>query len=166
MPSSELSPEVQKVLSFLELLIVANKMGIREFERQVGLSHGTLARLLSGKITLTFQRLLDMLKPLKVPPQAFFAAVFSIDEVRSPQADQMLKKVQSLTFPDPPVAPQAFSRADIRRLVEEVLAEKQVLFAAAPAPAATTDPPVAPKNPPRKARRTTPRPRRSTAKKT
>jgi transcriptional regulator with XRE-family HTH domain len=63
-----LSDDVSKMLSFLELLIVARKIGIREFERRAKMSAGTLARLFSGKITLKFQTVLDMLEVLDVPP--------------------------------------------------------------------------------------------------
>jgi transcriptional regulator with XRE-family HTH domain len=120
---SELSPEIGKLLSYLELLIVAKKMGIREFERRVKMSYGTLARLFSGKITLKFQTVLDMLEVLDVPPKAFFAAVFSADEGSPAKAEDLLRKVTKLTIPEPP-APEVF-RAEIKRMIEEVLTERE-----------------------------------------
>ena len=152
-----LSDDVSKMLSFLELLIVARKIGIREFERRAKMSAGTLARLFSGKITLKFQTVLDMLEVLDVPPAAFFSVVFTTDEVSSDRVEDLLRRVQSLSFPDPPAA-AVLSKREIRQMIEEVLAERQ-LSASSPKDAAS-----APESPPKRARRL-PRPRRQPARK-
>jgi transcriptional regulator with XRE-family HTH domain len=123
--SSELSPGITKILSLIELLIVSKRIPIREFERRLRMSNGTLARLFSGKITLKLQTLLDMLTVLEVDPQAFFAAAFSVSRSPSAETEDLLRRVQSLSFPEPPPL-LIFSKADIKRLIEEVLDERLV----------------------------------------
>jgi hypothetical protein len=152
MPPHELSPEISKVISYLEVLITAKKIGIRELERRLTMSYGTLARIFSGKTTLKFQTVLDMLEVLEVSPHAFFSTVFAVDEMNSEGAQELLRKVQSLSFPDAPPLP-VISRDEIRRMIDEALAERQ-------------DPSVSPKgsslegDSPKKVRRTTRKPRR------
>ncbi len=118
------SPEVTKVLSFLELLVAARKMKIREIERRLEMSGGTLARIFNGKITLKFQAVLDLLEVLEVSPQGFFAAVFSDGgEGTVPTgAEDLLRRVARLTLPGPPAT--KVYRAEIKQIIEEVLSER------------------------------------------
>jgi transcriptional regulator with XRE-family HTH domain len=123
MAPNELSPEIGKVVSYLELLIASKKLGIREFERRLTMSYGTLARIFSGKTILKFQTVLDMLEVLEVSPHAFFSTVFAGDETGG-GAQELLRKVQSLGFPDAPPQP-VLSRDEVRRMIDEALAERQ-----------------------------------------
>jgi transcriptional regulator with XRE-family HTH domain len=118
----ELSPDVGKVVQFLQLLITAKKLGIREVERRTEMSYGTLARLFSGKITLKFQTILDLLEVLEVSPNAFFSAVFS--DALSPDGVKDLMRVQTLALlnPHPPVG---FTRDEIKQMIQEALATQQ-----------------------------------------
>lgn len=141
------------MLSFLDLLIVARKIGIREFERRTKMSAGTLARLFSGKITLKFQTVLDMLAVLDVPPAAFFAVVFSADEAHPERAEDLLRRVQSLSFPAAPPAAIVFTKREIRLIIEEILAERQ------PSAGSPDGDEPSPSNEPKPSRRV-PRPRR------
>lgn len=136
-----LSEQVSRMLSYLELLIVARKIGIREFERRAKMSAGTLARLFSGKITLKFQTMLDMLEVLDVPPDAFFSVVFSSDEVNPDRADELLRRVQSLSFPTAPPA-AVFSKREFRQMIEEVVTERLLALdlATGAKPAPKTEP--------------------------
>jgi transcriptional regulator with XRE-family HTH domain len=140
---AELTPEVSRILSLLEVLIAARKVSIREMERRLKVSNGTLARLFSGKISLKFQHILDLLEILEVAPKAFFRVAYSLDDPGTMKAEELLRQVQTLAFPDPPV-PAALTREDIQKMIEDALAARQ-------------DPPVPkPPKPPRKQRRPTP----------
>src|SRR5436305_2271440 len=123
---AELTPEVERILSLLELLIAAKKAGIRGVERQLAVSHGTLARLFSGKIALKFQQILDLLEVLEVTPKAFFRVAYSLDDPGSMKAEELLRQLQGLALPDPPV-PTVLSRAEIQRMIEDALAARQGL---------------------------------------
>lgn len=129
-PPAPLSTETRKVLSNLELLIAAKKVGVGEVERQLGISRGTLYRLFTGKITLKFQTVLDVLQVLDVSPKAFFREVFG-DET-SNGTDHLATSVRTLAFPDPSSGVQVFTRTDLKRMIEEVLTERSPAPAAAP----------------------------------
>jgi transcriptional regulator with XRE-family HTH domain len=122
---AELTPEVARILSLLELLIAAKKASIREVERQLNVSNGTLARLFSGKVSLKFQHILDLLQILDVMPKAFFRVAYSLDDPGSMKAEELLRQVQGLAFPDPPV-PTVLTRTEIQRMIDEALAGRQV----------------------------------------
>jgi len=115
----ELSPEVSRIVEYLELLIATKKIGIREIERRLDGSKGTLNRLFSGKVAIKLQTLFDILEVLGVRPEDFFSIVFSKDGSGS-ATDEMLRKVQSVALPhSTPLA--VFTREEVTRLVEEVL---------------------------------------------
>jgi transcriptional regulator with XRE-family HTH domain len=159
---SELSPNVAKVLSLLELLIAAKKIGTREFERRLKMSYGTVARIFSGKITLKFQTVLDMLEVLEVPAQGFFASVLSSDDAGIPTgAEDLLRRVKKLTIPEPPE--REIFRAEIKQMIEEILTERLTPEATdedgdpgEASPSSPSDSASAPA--PERSRRTTPRP--------
>jgi transcriptional regulator with XRE-family HTH domain len=121
---AELTPEVARILSLLELLIAAKKVSIRDVERRLAASNGTLGRLFSGKISLKFQHILDLLEILDVTSKAFFRVAYSLDDPGSMKAEELLRQVQGLAFPDPPV-PTVLTRAEIQRMIEEALATRQ-----------------------------------------
>src|SRR5438270_2384546 len=69
---AELTPETARIPALLEVRIASRKIRIRELERRLKVSNGTCARLFSGKISLKFQHILDILAILDVTPRAFF----------------------------------------------------------------------------------------------
>jgi transcriptional regulator with XRE-family HTH domain len=121
---AELTPEVSRILSLLEVLIAARKVSIREMERRLKVSNGTLARLFSGKISLKFQHILDLLEILEVAPKAFFRVAYSLDDPGTIKAEELLRQVQNLAFPDPP-EPLVVTRAEILKMIEEALAARE-----------------------------------------
>jgi transcriptional regulator with XRE-family HTH domain len=121
---AELTPEVSRILSLLEVLIAARKVSIREMERRLKVSNGTLARLFSGKISLKFQHILDLLEILEVAPKAFFRVAYSLDDPGTMKAEELLRQVQNLAFPDPPM-PAVLTRDDIQKMIEDALAARQ-----------------------------------------
>lgn len=114
---NELSTEVSRIIDYLELLIAARRIGIREIERRLDSSKGTLNRLFSGKVALKLQTLFNILEILEVTPEDFFSLVFSKDGGSS-AGEEMLRRVQSLILPHPP-PPPVLTREDIQRIVEE-----------------------------------------------
>jgi AcrR family transcriptional regulator len=149
----ELSPEVSRIVEYLELLIAARKIGIREVERRLDASKGTLNRLFSGKIALKLQTVFDILEVLAVTPEDFFSLVFS-KEGSSSAKEEMLRRVQSLILPNTP-PPPVLTREEVTRIVEEVLSK---LPTAAHAPPADTPPPKSARRPTRRPPRGTPKP--------
>jgi AcrR family transcriptional regulator len=149
---NELSPEVSKIVDYLELLIAARKIGIREIERHLDASKGHLNRLFSGKIAMKLQTVFDILEVLRVSPEEFFGLVYGKEGSRSSR-EEMLRKVQSLILPDTPHLP-VLTREDVTKIVEELLGKL---------PAEENTPP-ADDSPPRSTRRSTRRPRRGTPK--
>ena len=138
---AELTPEVARILSLLELLIAAKKASIREVERQLKVSNGTLARLFNGRISLKVQHILDLLETLDVAPKAFFRVAYSLDDPGSLKAEELLRQVQGLAFPDPPM-PTVLTRAEIERMIEEALTARQI------PPASKTEMPSQPRRSP------------------
>jgi AcrR family transcriptional regulator len=126
----ELSPEVSRIVEYLELLIAARKIGIREVERRLDASKGTLNRLFSGKIALKLQTVFDILGVLEVTPEDFFSLVFS-KESSSSAKEEMLRRVQSLILPNT-APPPALTREEVTRIVEEVLSKLPTAAHAAP----------------------------------
>jgi transcriptional regulator with XRE-family HTH domain len=121
---AELTPETARILALLEVLIASRKIRIRELERRLKVSNGTCARLFSGKISLKFQHILDILAILDVTPRAFFRVAYSLEDPGSLKAEELLRQVQDLAFPDPPV-PAVLSRAEIQRMIEDAIAARQ-----------------------------------------
>jgi transcriptional regulator with XRE-family HTH domain len=138
---SELSPEVSRILSLLEVLIAARKLSIREIERRLNVSNGTLARLFSGKISLKFQHVLDLLEILDVTPKAFFRAGYSLDDPGAMKAEELLRQAQDLAFPNPRES-SVPSRAEIVKMIEDALAARQD-----PPPPKPRHPPGTPRKP-------------------
>lgn len=137
----QLAPDISSVLSYLELLIVSRKLSIRDFERRMKMSHGTMNRLFSGKLTLKLQTLLDMLQVLGIPARSFFAAVFSEAKETSEDAENLLRRVQKLSFPEPTPTAVPVSRVEIKQLIVEVLRDLQNPRLAPVAEAAPTSSP-------------------------
>jgi transcriptional regulator with XRE-family HTH domain len=121
---AELTPEVARILSLLELLVAAKKVSVREVERRLKVSNGMLGRLFSGKISLKLQHILDLLEILEVTSKTFFRVAYSLDDTGSMKAEELLRQVQSLAFPDSP-APTVLTRAEIQQMIEEALAARQ-----------------------------------------
>jgi len=143
---AELTPEVSRILSLLELLIAARKISVREVERRLKVSNGTFTRVFSGKISLKFQHILDLLGILDVTPKAFFRVAYAMDDPGSLRAEELLRQVQDLAFPDPPL-PTVLTRAEIQSMIDEALATQRQ-------PSQASEPEAASRRPRRKPRRT------------
>jgi|SRR3954471_17448362 transcriptional regulator with XRE-family HTH domain len=138
---TELSPEVTRILNLLELLISARRVSIREVERRLNVSNGTLARLFSGKITLKYQHILDLLEILEMAPREFFRTAYSVDDPGLEKADESFRQAKALAFPDPQ-EPVALTRGDVQTMIEKALAAMMK-----PKPSKPKKPPQPPRKP-------------------
>src|SRR3954462_7611482 len=95
--------ELSRMTSLLETLIFAKKIRIREVERRLGISNGTLARIFNGKIELKFRHILDLLEILDVQPKTFFKVPSSLPEQGSMKGEELLRQGQGIVLPEPAV---------------------------------------------------------------
>jgi hypothetical protein len=91
-------PEVVRITALLETLLRTRRVRIIEVERQLGLSNGTLRRILDGKIALKYQLIVELLEVLAVSPAEFFRIAY--DQRPAQLADdlsaEMLRKASRL----------------------------------------------------------------------
>ena len=52
--------EAERILELLEALIVLRKIRLRDLEQNLGMSAGTLRRILNGRIELKFRHITDI----------------------------------------------------------------------------------------------------------
>lgn len=114
--------ELTRITSLLETLVFAKKIRIREVERRLGISNGTLARIFSGKIELKFRHILDLLEILEVQPKTFFKVAYSLSEPGVVQAEELLRQVQGIVLPEP-AATAILTREDVEAMIAEALAK-------------------------------------------
>ena len=76
MPQSE----AERILELLEALIVLRKIRFRDLEQDLGMSAGTLRRVLNGKIELKFRHITDILALLDIPTRTFFKIAYDTDD--------------------------------------------------------------------------------------
>lgn len=114
--------ELLKITSLLETLIFAKKIRIREVERRLGISNGTLARIFSGKIELKFRHILDLLDILDVQPKTFFKVAYSLSEPGAMKGEELLRQVQGIVLPEPAVT-AVLTRQDVEAMITDALAK-------------------------------------------
>jgi hypothetical protein len=64
--------DLQQLRQVLREAVRASHMPIREMERQLGIGHGALYRMLDGELDLRVRHLLALADLLEVPPTDFF----------------------------------------------------------------------------------------------
>lgn len=64
--------DLQQLRQVLREAVRASRMPIREMERQLGIGHGALYRMLDGELDLRVRHLLALADLLGVPPTDFF----------------------------------------------------------------------------------------------
>jgi transcriptional regulator with XRE-family HTH domain len=114
--------ELSRMTSLLETLIFAKKIRIREVERRLEISNGTLARIFSGKIELKFRHILDLLEILEVQPKTFFKVAYSLPDTETVKEEELLRQVQGIVLPDP-AATAVLTRQDVEAMIAEALSK-------------------------------------------
>jgi transcriptional regulator with XRE-family HTH domain len=73
--------EVDRILELLEALIVLRKIRLRDLEQTLGMSAGTLRRILNGRIELKIRHIAEILAALDMPMRTFFKIAYETDDV-------------------------------------------------------------------------------------
>jgi transcriptional regulator with XRE-family HTH domain len=113
--------ELQRITGLLEVLIRIKNRTIRDLERSLGFSAGTLGRILSGKIELKFRLLLDVLELLEVPPKTFFKMAYEIEDPEGEGYQAIISQLRRLKLPEGPTP--LYSRAELETVIVETLAK-------------------------------------------
>ncbi|HEX9944268.1 MAG TPA: helix-turn-helix transcriptional regulator [Thermoanaerobaculia bacterium] len=125
------SAEVLRIARLLERLILFKKIPIRQVEKQLHVSNGTLARLFSGRVELKLRHILDILEVLQVSPQTFFKLAYEIEDPEQIGAAELLSHLRKIGLPDA-IPPPPISRAEVESVVVATL-ERLGLTPAPPA---------------------------------
>ena len=78
--------EAERILELLEALIVLRKIRLRDLEQNLGMSAGTLRRILNGRIELKFRHITDILALLDMPTRTFFKIAYEADDLAEAQS--------------------------------------------------------------------------------
>ena len=78
--------EAEQILELLEALIVLRKIRLRDLEQNLGMSAGTLRRILNGRIELKFRHITDILAILDMPTRTFFKIAYEADDLAEAQS--------------------------------------------------------------------------------
>ena len=125
-----------RILELLEALIVLRKIKPRDLEVDLGLSAGTIRRILTGKIELKFHHITDILAVLDIPPGTFFKIAYETDDPA--EAKSQLARAHRLAQ----FEPRAFDSGELEAVVVATL-KRLGLKLPSPQESELTQPPVA-----------------------
>jgi transcriptional regulator with XRE-family HTH domain len=91
--------ESDRILELLEALIVLRKIRLRDLEQDLGMSAGTLRRILNGKIELKLRHITDILAVLDIPARTFFKIAYETDDLG--QAQSQLARAHRIAHLEP-----------------------------------------------------------------
>jgi len=91
--------DVGRILELLNAIIGMRRLRLRDLEGRVGLSAGTLRRILNGTIELRFRHITDLLDVLEIPTKTFFRIAFESED--SEQAQALLAQAVRIAQPEP-----------------------------------------------------------------
>jgi transcriptional regulator with XRE-family HTH domain len=134
-PDEDVERETRRLTSLLESLVKIKRLTVRDLERQLGLSVGTLGKLFAGKRELKVRQVLAILKVLDVPRAAFFRLAYENADA-DPASEEILSSLAKLTGTDAlktlllPV-----SREELHNVVGDILRE----FGLLPDPTSSPD---------------------------
>jgi transcriptional regulator with XRE-family HTH domain len=102
-----------RILQLLNAMIGMRRLRLRDLEGRIGLSAGTLRRILNGTIELKFRHITDLLAVLEIPTKTFFRIAFESDD---PDQAQVLL-AQALRIAQPESKPVMLSPGQIEEVV-------------------------------------------------
>jgi transcriptional regulator with XRE-family HTH domain len=91
--------EAERILELLEALIVLRKFRLRDLEQSLGMSAGTLRRILNGRIELKFRHITDILALLDMPTRTFFKIAYEADDLA--EAQSQLARAHRIAHAEP-----------------------------------------------------------------
>jgi transcriptional regulator with XRE-family HTH domain len=144
--------DLERITSLLGALIRVKDRSVRDLERSLGISFGTLGRILSGRIELKFRHVFALLSELDVSPKAFFRMAYEIDDPQGKGFEALLAQLRRLT-PVEITAP--VDRDQLEALIRETLEKLGVTGAppAPPPPKGEASPPARGKHPAKRRRK-------------
>jgi transcriptional regulator with XRE-family HTH domain len=132
----EVERETRRLTGLLESLVKIKRLTVRDLERRLGLSMGTLNKLFAGKRELKVRQILAILKVLSVPPAAFFRLAYEHDDA-DPASEVILTSLDKLVSAgELEPQPVHLSREELHTVVGEILREFGIL----PEPASSPRP--------------------------
>ena len=134
--AEEVERETRRLTGLLESLVKIKRLTVRDLERRLGLSMGTLNKLFAGKRELKVRQILAVLKVLNVPPAAFFRLAYEHDDA-DPASEVVLTSLDKLVSAgELEPQPVHLSREELHTVVGEILREFGIL----PEPASSPRP--------------------------
>jgi transcriptional regulator with XRE-family HTH domain len=131
--SEKSEAEVVRLTNLLASAIRFSGWKQRDIEKSLGLSSGSMSRLLSGGIELKIKHVLEICEVIGFPPARFFHASYPAAEEGGNDAVRLQRLLEQLhpvpeAAPEPPAAPQAapasaVNQAEVERMVFGALAK-------------------------------------------
>ena len=146
--------EADRILELLEALIVLRKIRLRDLEQDLGMSAGTLRRILNGKIELKFRHITDILAVLDIPTPTFFTIAYETDDL----AQGQLARAHRIAHLDP--KPVTISPKELEAVIVATIGRLGLSARPPDDPQGTSIPPLEEKKPPRR-KKPTPRRKKS-----
>ena len=122
-----LEAEVTRLTNLLSSAIKFSNWKQRDIEKALGLSSGSMSRLLSGGIELKIKHVLEICGVIGFPPSRFFYAAYPAADEGDPQAARVQRLLEQLhpaldeeKEPEPAAVPATASSAqqtEVERLV-------------------------------------------------
>jgi len=131
--SEKSEAEVVRLTNLLASAIKFSGWKQRDIEKSLGLSSGSMSRLLSGGIELKIKHVLEICEVIGFPPSRFFHASYPTAEEGGSDAARLQRLLEQLhpvpeATPEPsapaqPASPAAPNQAEIERIVFGALAK-------------------------------------------
>jgi hypothetical protein len=137
--------ESLRIARLLERLVLLKKYPIKKLERDLNVSSGYLFRVFSGRISLRFSHITDILEAIGIEPKTFFKMAYDMDDGSSGAlfAEELRRQVSEVQLPEPLPSPDS---ADFEERVIEILSKLGVLQATSGGPAKAPHPRRKPKS--------------------
>lgn len=117
MPTSKMDARLARIASYLELLIFDAGIPIRQLEVRLKVSHGTINRLLSGKVELKFRHVLEILDVLGIADEVFFKGLGAAAQEERPRATEIRRRAQKTLLPAPAQDTAGVTRNEVLEMI-------------------------------------------------
>lgn len=149
--------ELRRAISLLDELVDAFGGSRRHVDKMLGTGRSRTSQILSGRLELKFQHILDVLDVLGIETRAFFEVLYGEEEhapFPAPLAVVYRQKLRAMGVPSPletalpkpeaPAIPHFLTEEEVRQLIDHRLFEafSQVMPKKPAKPGAAGDPPV------------------------
>ncbi len=149
--------ELRRAISLLDELVEAFGGSRRHVDKMLGTGRSRTSQILSGRLELKFQHILDVLDVLGIETRAFFEVLYGEEEhapFPAPLAVVYRQKLRAMGVPSPleaavpklpeaPAIPHFLTEEEVRQLIDHRLFEAfSQVMPKKPAKAGAGDPPV------------------------